>query len=65
MDLQGSDSLICPLCGYEYDVSVEEARIRDGFGIENSDIEQCDGCNETFLIIEYDDFYSVIEHEDD
>jgi len=68
MDLQGSDALVCPICGHAYDVSVEEWRAREGLGIENADREQCDECNEPFLVIEYNDFYSIeeiLEEDDD
>lgn len=68
MELQGSDDLICPLCGHVYDTTVEEARVHDGKGIDCADIEQCEECNQEFLIIEYDDFYSIeerLEEDDD
>lgn len=67
MDRQGSDVLICPICGYEYDFSIEESRIKEGLGPENADTEQCEECNQPFMIVEYGDHYTleVLDEEEE
>ena len=65
MDTQGDDLLICPHCNYTYDEQVSEVRVKEGFGIENADREQCEDCNEIFLIIEYDGYYAIEIPEDE
>lgn len=66
MDLQGDDFLVCPHCDHQYETHVEEVRSKEGTDIENADREQCEECNEVFLIIEFDGYYSmeVPEEED-
>lgn len=59
MELQGSDNLVCPFCGYVYKDTIEDLRINEGVGIGNADDMTCEECNEEFLIVEYDDFYLV------
>lgn len=63
MDLQGSDYVMCPHCGHQYDVTIEEMRVHEGLGIENSDSEFCEECNEQFLIVEYPEFFTIEEPE--
>jgi len=59
MELQGSDNLVCPFCGYIYKDIIEDLRINEGVGINNADDITCEECNEEFLIVEYDNFYLV------
>lgn len=63
MDLQGSDYIVCPYCGHQYDVTIEETRVHEGLGVENADSEWCEECNEQFLIVEHPEFFTIEEPE--
>lgn len=65
IDLKLSDNLVCPYCQYEYKTSIEEVRSSEGLGLENADTEQCEECNERFLIVEFEDYVSIEEIEED
>lgn len=65
MDFNGDELLECPICGYRYAVSVEDSYLNDGKGVENAYVEQCDGCNELFKIIDFDDHFSVEATDED
>jgi len=65
MDFDGPELLKCPICEYEYGISVEDSYLNDGFGVENAYFEQCEGCNELFRIINFDDHYLVEEADEE
>lgn len=65
IELSDGEALVCPHCQYQYAENVEDVRIKDEFGIEGADREECPECGQQFLIIEYEEGQYSIEAAED